>query len=502
MGSNCYATHDFEILDGGPDVRSAIESPGGGRVSLGRTFAVVVVATMLTATLVTASVVAAAHLTVLDPDFVTNSIAEEGGYDVVEEATQGVAAAQPPGAGTGPVDANALLQDALSEEYVAAQTEANVHRLYAYLHGNSETLNLSISTAPIRENVSAAVEAQVRNASIAELVAGSNATLDGPVDPSMLDRMTANRSSYREVKSEFRAGVREQVLDAAVERAFRNRSNDELLNLVVEDYDPSEYSEEEKAQMVDEREDEIRVALRERAERERSDEIDEAVDEQLSTIREEATNASAETEAEEAAVAIQATVVRGLTTDASYQTFQSDLSEAKADLAAVVAARADARLAAEMPDRIDLTERMDGEAKRSFEQARTGVQWLDRLAFVLPVVALGLVGLLYSLRRSIPGVASGTGWSMLAAGLPALVGVQFAQSRLQALVDRAPAEQEPTLDVLVGVVGRVANTVGDVALVLTVGGVLLVAGSLAVRYGLVDRLREGLGDGSDDRGML
>jgi hypothetical protein len=473
-------------------------------MSLARKFAVVVLAVLLTTTLVTANVVAAAHLTVLDPDFVTSSMEEEGGYGLVETATQEAAANAVPANDTGPVDANALLADAVSTEYIAAQTEANVDRTYAYLHGDRDTVNVSIATAPIRENVSDGVERQLRNASVVELLRHSEAELDGPVNASMIERMTANESSYRATQADVREQVRDRVLDSAVNESFEEADNDELLALVVEDYDPRDYSEAEKRRMVDDREAEIRVALRERIEDERGEEIDAAVEEQLRTLRQNATvdPNQAESAAEAAGMKIQNTVVRGLTTDTSYRTFQSDLSEAKAELASAAAAETDTRLAAEMPDRVDLTENASGAEMERFEQARTGVKWLDRLAFVVPAVALGLVGLLYSVRRSVAAVATDTGVSLLAAGVPAVVGVELARSRLQSMAAEAPAAEQAMIELAVGLAGRVLGTVGGVALAFTAAGVLLVAGSLAVRYGLLETLQERLNDGDGDRGMI
>lgn len=464
-------------------------------MSLARTLAVVVVALVLTTTLVTANVVAAAHLTVLDPDFVANSVDEEGGYALVEEATREATGVENESTTETAefLDPSALLRDAVTEEYVRSQTEANVERAYAYLHGERDDLNLSVATAPIRENVSAALASKLRNASVVDLVGQTNATLDGPVNATVIERMTANRSSYRDVKTEFRAAVRERVLDAAVEEAFAASSDDELLALVIDDYDPNEYSDEEKAQMVEEREESIRSALRDEIERERGDQIDERVEDELATVRQEVTAGDEETAGDtptEAAVANLTTAVAdGLTTDASYDDFRADVASAKADLADAAAAEADDRLAAELPARIDLTEGMDAETRRSVEQARTVVQWFDRLAFVLPAVAAGLIGLLYVIRRSVPAVASDAGWSLLSAGLPTVVGVELARSRLRPLVDGAPAEQRQIAEVMVGLAERVLNTLGDVAVVLTVGGAVLVVGSLVVRYGVLDHLR-------------
>ncbi len=477
-------------------------------MSLVRSAGTVVLALLLVTTLVTANGVAAAHLTVLDPDFVTDSIEEEGGYEMVETAMRDAAGADAAttdsGTATGaagPVNTSAILQDALSEEFVRSQTEANVDRAYAYLHGDAETLNLSVSTAPLRANVSAAVEAQLRNASVAELVERSDASLSGPVNATVLERMTANESSYEAVKTDLHGQVRERVLDATVNRTFDEASNDELVRAAGED--PDEYSEAQKERFVREHESEIKAALRERIQDERGDEIEREVDEQLATIREDVTvNATAaDTETGTAVAAIQNTVAHGLTTDASYESFSENLSAAKADLAAAAADRADQRLAEELPARIDLTENAGPGAAESFEQARTAVQWLDRLAFVLPVVALALVGLLYVVRGSVTATASATGWSMLVAGVPTAVGVEYARSRLESLLP-ASGEGGPGADLLLGVADRAMGTVGDVALAIVVGGVLLVGGSLAVRYGLVERVRETLDDGPEDTGKL
>lgn len=465
-------------------------------MSVGRTIAVGVVSVLLATTLVTGNLVAAAHLTVLNPNFVTDGVEAEGGYEVVENATRRAAGVDASAAETGPVETSSLVQNALSEEYVESQTEANVDRAYAYLHGNSDELNLSMSTEPIRENVSDGVERQLRNASVVELVERSGVELSGPVNRTVLERLTANRSSYRQVKADVRTRVRDGVLDAAVDRTFENASNDELIRAMGED--PDEYTERQKERFVAEYESEIRSRLRERIGRERGDEIDARVETELASMRRVATNASAETERERAAAAVRATVARGLTTDVSYRAFRENLSTAKAELAAVTADRVEQRLAAEMPARVDLTGNASSAATQGFENARTAVQWLDRLAYVLPVLALAFVGLLYHLRRSVTAVASDAGISMLVAGLPTVLGVGIARSRLRSMAASAPPERRQVLEVLTGVAGRALGTVGDLALALALGGAVLVAGSLAVRYGLVDALRERLDGGGGE----
>jgi len=58
---------------------------------------------------------------------------EEGGYDFVEAAVEDAAVGAAPSGQRDPSTPANSLADAVSEEYVAAQTDANVDRAYAYL---------------------------------------------------------------------------------------------------------------------------------------------------------------------------------------------------------------------------------------------------------------------------------------------------------------------------------------------------------------------------------
>lgn len=464
-------------------------------MSLARKVAVGVLGILLTTSVSLTMFLGTAHLTVLDPDFVTNSLEEEDGYELVLEQME--VALAPPDDGDGGSNATgfdqaALLRQAIGEEYLADQTEANVDRLYGYLHGNRATLNLSIDVEPVKSNASETVESEIRNASLAELLQTSGASLPGPVDAATLDRLTANESSYRAAKAEFRASIRDRVVEQFVDEAVGEADDDELLALVIEDYDPDEYTDEEKAQMVEDRESEIRAALTERVEEEEGDRIDSEVDAQLDRVRESTANASGDTEMEQAAIELQTVVVTGLTTDTSYETFSSDLAAAKADFAAAAGEMVETNLQAELPDRIDLTEDFESEQMAAFETARTGVQWLDGIAIALPLVLGGILGLLYLATGSVTSVASTLGASMLWTGLPAYLGLGVVRSRLASMVAEAPPQQRPTMELMAGVTGRVLDTVGALSLAMTIGGVVLFGAALAVKYGAVERVRDRL----------
>jgi hypothetical protein len=461
-------------------------------MSLARKFVVVVVTGLLVTTLVTGNLLAAAHLTVLDPGFVQNAVEEEGGYEIVENATVEAASSQVSAEAGDLVDTEALLREGIDQQYLANQTERNVDALYAYLHGDADTLNLTVDTEPLKAGLSSAVEEQVRNATVAELLAQSDAELDGPINESTVQRMTENESSYEAVKTDFRERIRSEVIDEVVEQAWQETSNDEKLALVIPDYDPRDYTEAEKERMVADNETEIRTALRERAEDEQADEIDQRVETSLVAINESVAPAGSDEEGIEAATAdMQATFAEGLTTDMPYQEFRSDLDAAKADAAATVGDRVESQLDEQLPDTFALTDDMDPQTRESLATAQTAVTWLDRLAIVLPLVALALVGLLYYATRSLQTVAASLGVSLAVAGLPIYLSLGYLNGLVEQTVTQNLAAgggvPQPVVDLMLGLVGQLFGRVGAVSLAFAVGGIVLLVGWLALRYDVLDR---------------
>jgi len=482
---------------------------GGVAMSLVRKFAVLVLTVLLISTLVTGNLLAAAHLTVLDPGFVQNTVEEEGGYDLVEDAAVETASTQVQNMDSGGsadisalVDTEGLIRDSIDQSYLQNQTEGNVDRLYAYLHGNSETLNLTIDAAPLKDDVEAAVESQIRNASIAELLTQSEtdlASIGGDELPvqfnqTTVELMTANESGYQAVREDIRVQLREQVLDSLVQQAWEQSSNDEKLALVIPDYDPRDYSEAQKAQMVDDRESEIRAGLRDRIEQERGEEIEQGIDDQLTQANETLAPEPSGDESgiEAATIEMRAAFVAGLTTEMTYEEFRSDLDGAKADAAVAVGEEVSAQLDQQLEDRISLTADMNAESQQALQQGQTAVTWLDRLAIILPLLALVLVGLVYFVTRSGQTVASSLGVSLLAAGLPIYLSLGILQSTVEQRVEAQLAAGDPSeliqagADLALGIFGQLFGRIGTVSLAFTVGGTVLLAVWLALRYDVID----------------
>lgn len=470
-------------------------------MSLARKLAVVVLTVLLASTLVTGNILAAAHLTVLDPGFVQNSIEEEGGYGVVQNAAVESASGGVPGYID---DTEPLIRESLDEAYLQNQTERNVNGTYAYLHGQTDTLNLSVEAKPLKENIGQAVEAQIRNATIPELLDQADVNLTEELDfersaginQSSLERMSTNESEYDSVKAGFRQHVRERALDRAVNESWAESSDDEKLYLIIEDYNPREYSDAEKERMVADNETEIRTAMRERIEAERGDEIDQQVDENLAEINNTTSADTGNAEgAQAAAIEIRATYVEALTTDMTYDEFQSQLDESKATAAETVGEETRAALDEELPDRISLTSDMDPTAREGLQQAQEGVTWLDRMAIILPLLGLAIVGLIYFVSRSFQTVASSLGFSLLSAGLPIYIALGFLESLVQEaiqnqLVSANPNELEQAGTELVqGIIGQLFGRVAAVSLVFVLAALVVLAVWLALRFDVF-----GLGD--------
>lgn len=478
-------------------------------MSIARKIGLSVLSILLVTALASANVVLAAHQTVLDPEFTKETLAEEEVYGelqttMTETVTNGSATSSLGGgdgdngslADGGETVLAAVVDEAISEAYVRSQVNANIDRTYAYLHGNREEFTLAINLVPVKENVTEAIEEEIRNRSVATLLERSGVELsvgNQTVDADLIERMTANASAYQGAKADFRESVREEVVSGLVDTTYENATNDERLALVIDDYDSDDYSEDEKAQLVDERESEIRAAMREQIEDERGDEIDQLIEEQLDVLREAATNRESdpETETGAAALAVQETFVRALTTDMDYETFDAELQSAKADLAAALSDRLADQLDENVPDRHDLTEGMNEEGTQALETAATAVQWLDWLAVLLPIGALGLVGVGWWASRSVASFTAMVGNAALWAGLPTAIGTEIARDRLHSLVGDVGG---PLADVLITMFDRTLGTLGAQSIALTAVGAGLLAVSIGLRYGLFDGIRGRVGE--------
>jgi len=467
--------------------------------------AVVAVVVLLTTTVVAANAVVATHRTMLNPDFVTGTLEDENGYELLDDAVQQAVASSlqseaSGSSGLGSSDVvTGVVDRAVTRDYVESQIDRVIVRLYAFLHGERQELTLPVRTDPVVERVPPAMEAEMENTSLSTLLEATGTDPRngsalgegslGSAGPSVseLARMERNRSSYREVRSEFRAAIRERAIAEAANRTYRNASDDRLLALVVEDYDPDAYSEAEKERMVRDRESEIKAALRERVRADRSDRINETVDERLGSLAAESTTDEDPGNVTQAGGNLQAVLVQGLAGDMSYSTFDRKLTAAKGDLGRQLGERFQGNLDEQLPATISPTENVDADTRQQFDRAQRVVGIVDALGVALPLAALALVGLLWWLTRSPSTVATATGGSLLVAGLPAWLGAEWAANRARTFVaENAADAPEAGRELALGFAEAVTGTIAAQSLLIGLVGAGLLAVGLAIRYGYLD----------------
>jgi len=475
-----------------------------------KSFLAFVVVVVLTVSLVAGNAVVAVDRTAANEEFVTSTLEEEGAYGTIQSVAGEEAADQVNGTDIPvPLDTRKVVNDTLTRAYLRNQTEANVNRTFRYLENDTDELNVSVNLAPLKENIAAAVEDRIREQSVGELIDIiaesedlSTEIADVPIDLRIVANMSEDAESYEEARQSFRDDIRsavvERLANESYEESVDNEEYDPLLELVIEDYDPDEYTEEEKADLVEEREGEIKTELEAQVEEERGDEIDQQVDERLAESNEQVSESVAETVesslegGEYEPVAAPATEmlvvgVEGLTAEnKSYEEFDSELSAAKDDLAANVSTVAKTRLDEQVDDRFNLLEneelsdREQADIRQTAADVKDGYGTFELVALLLPVLSLGLIGLLFLITRSVSTTALLSGVPMALVGGVTYGVATVAPAQIESQVEsELSSGQVPdwAIDLLLGIVEQVLGVVASQsALVALLGVGLIVAG--------------------------
>lgn len=474
-------------------------------MSIARTAVIVLLVVLLAVNTAAANAAIAADRTVLDADFVTTALEEEDAYaDLEPVIVEQLPTEELEGSTAMPVDIETVVSTGIDAAYIQSQVEPNVERGYAYLHGETDELELVIDVSPAKSAIADAVETELADASPTELMETFETQQDGEltvesqgvtIDAVTVAEMAEDESVFRAEREALRETARERVVTNLVDQAFEEASNDELLALVIDDYDPNDYSEEEKAQLVQDREAEIRAAIQERIETERGDEIDTAVEEELSSNREQArADVSAEIDSTtsdldpalaEPIESLLLLAVDGYLADITYEEYRAEFQSVSDELAAGIATVVEDELAAEAPDEIDLASDLDPESDESLQTARDAVGLIGLLALGLPVVGLGLIGAIYLVSRRIDTTAIAAGVGLVVGGLPALAGARLLPGMLESTLagNGAPAL---VTELVPALAGQVADAVLLQSGVVVGLGVVVLGAGLALYFELVE----------------
>lgn len=186
----------------------------------------------------------------------------------------------------------------------------------------------------------------------------------------------------------------------------------------------------------------------------------------------------------------QQTVLDGLTGEITYEEYVDQVASNEQQIKEELAASAVADVQDQGPVFSE-----DDDPEAAFAPFQRGIQWGTTATWLLPLLAVGLVGLGYAVSRSKEQVASMTAGALLWAGI---IGVLVGWAVRPLFIDRLRPEQGdpgPLFDGLVGVVDGTLRTIGQQSAVLLVAGVVLFAVIVADRRGMLLPVREQLGMG-------
>lgn len=396
-----------------------------------RRIVVFVVGFLLLSTVAGANVAVAADRTVLSSDHVVATMDERGVFtDLTAEfravvATETAAATAdldlPPGVTLVEFDPDDVAARSVSESYVRGEVVANLERLYAFLYGDVDDLEMTVDLRPVKS-------------AIAETVTGA------------------------------------VVIDTAT---FVGETSDDV--------------EAERIAALEEDEESFAEA--------QLDLPDERVETRKGEIEAEIRAAGHPEELAEALVTLQFTVVDGLTGELTFEEYNERLERAEADVSGALGSAA----VAEVDDTVALETNGEDLAK-TFDGMRTPVQLTSTLVWVLPFVALGLVGALVRLTDSLSRALSVTGVALLGAvGVCAVAWLVLRQQAADLFEDHGMAEGVDTLlDGFLAVVGTMFDALAVQSILLTVTGLVLL-GTAATDYGSLDELKPG-GTADDSAG--
>lgn len=480
-------------------------------MNVGRAIIVSVLGLFLVSSVGAANLVVAGERTVLDANFVDRSIAEEDGYatledQIVQVVSEEITAAEvvpgeqlPVGLGD-VINVTAAVDGVITEQYVRNQSRTNLQNVYGYLHGARSDPGLAVDLSPVKGRLAETIEGQLQQADIPALIAETAPETEaGPfeITGERVEQMTQSEAGYQTVRAEVREGFRALLFE-------RLRENDPGRLLLTVGINPRQYeSDAERRQAVDENEAAIREQIRESTENDTGDRIDQAYSQALEDqrerlaqrIRDQTRNETESMPANvtESLIDLQIAVLNGLADEeVEYDAFLQQFESAETRLTAAAASVAAERLDEEVPDTIDLTDDLDDQTRDQLSQTASQVQLVDLLQWILPMVAIVLVGLIYLITRSVQTVAWSIGSALGIVGLSGVLSARvFERVLTQAIESNLSGPDQAELrSIATGVVENVAGTLEGQSLLLLGGGIVGLLVWLTLRYELIDRFQE------------
>lgn len=470
--------------------------------------AAVVVLLLFTAA-VGANAAITADRTAMDGEYVADTFEEEGAYESLTRDVQrdiadnltGVSDELPPGLELVNFDADEVAVSSLPESYMASEFRGSILGMYAFLHGERETLEMTLDFRPIAENLSAAFGPEQIRVETPVLVEETTTDVDSdpiPTDSETIARLNSDAEGYEEVRLDIRADIALDLL--------RFDDPDRLLDPVIEDYDPDEYTDGEKQDEIDAREDAIRSNLRIslQTDDQLRDDVETILDERAEEVKDDIEAETAGTgpgdtdRTAEAIADLMKTVVDGVAGDMAFQEYreQLDADEEAVENETAVAIGDEVRNS--VPEAVDLAEGFGGEEGSELDDVALAFRWTGRLTWALPLAGLALIGGLYGLTNSPHRAGAIAGKTIAVAGLVgAVAGIALGVFAVDFLEESAtPDGAEEAEGLAAGFLAVIENaltvlTVQSIPLLIV--GVGLFGLVAADKQGRLDGIRERLG---------
>lgn len=338
------------------------------------------------------------------------------------------------------IDIAAILDDALTEEYIQSQAEANIDRVYAHLHGEAD-LEIIIDLTPVKAALEDAIAAEMADIDLAEF--GFDEIVLDEYDITIdLDALSADAASYTAERDAFEEAVKVHIQEETEE----------------------ELSEEE-----------LEASARDLIEGDLRDDLNDLI-----TVR--TTDADIPESMEEPLQGLGALYVEALTTDLSFDAFDSERATLQEALGEAAATHFLEEMDDEFPSTIDLSDEITNGGV-DFTPIQTAVSIIGTLGIVLPIVSLGLVGGLYGLTKREDTVLLSAGTVGLLVGVISLVPALVVPSLVaDAIADIVP---EAFADIVVGMVAALFDPLLMQSIGLAVVGGIAIGLAVAIRRDLL-----------------
>jgi hypothetical protein len=435
-------------------------------MSTARTVGVGLLAFLIVLSAGVANAAIATDRTVLDSGHISDTFQEEDVYaDLISEAQETIeeevdeeaeASGRPEGV---TIDTAGILDNVLTEDYVAQQVERNLDLFLDFARGDTETLELWIDIREIKDRISVSGEhIDIDTGTLARSADLDSQQYDVRVSADIVARLNADETGY--------AGARQEVRETVEEEAGEFGTDDALVAL----------NQELKQQAAENTQTEL------------------AGEVSQETIRR--------------TIGLQHVVIDGLTDPEldNYDQYTQQREAAEQNLESALAGEINDRLETELDDEIrfgdDVREELDDDDLSLVESGLTGI---DTATWLLPLLVLVFAGGILGLTRSARDTVSKTGVALAITGvIGVLVGFGASGVITSAIEDAAePDGEDQAQTVFEGVLAvfdSLFNTYGLQSVYLTVLGIGLFGIVYVERKGYLGGVKDTVGiDGSQSR---